>query len=66
MNDHRGYPHRQTQLTREREGKRRRERGGGRKLKENPWRVRDDRLWIINKSGVFRFFRNGIQFRLDE
>jgi hypothetical protein len=44
----------------ESEGERGREKE--RKLKETPWRVRDDRLWIIyNLLKAFRFFRNGFQ-----
>ena len=45
----------------ESEGERGREKE--RKLKETPWRVRDDRLWIIyNLLKAFRFFRDGFQF----
>jgi hypothetical protein len=40
----------------ERERGEKRGRGMERKLKERPWRVRDDRLWIIyNLLKAFRF-----------
>jgi hypothetical protein len=45
---------------RESEGER--GRGVERKLKERPWRVRDDSLWVIyNLLIAFRLFRHGFQ-----
>ena len=52
---------------REKERGRKGERGWGmeRKLEENPWRVRDDRLGIIyTLLETLRFFRNGFQLCL--